>query len=244
MPRERYQRGHLTKTGKTRKMWVAHWFIYEQIEDGENRKHKEKVLGPCAELTRSAAQEILDKLIRETSTVVLSQKQLQEITIAEFGGRYREMKQPGWSPHWRSVMKSLFENQINPQLGSLRMLDVRHKGLQKHLNALASSGLGYSIIHKVRTHLKAMFDEAIEADLVVKNPARLLDLPKVKKVDKAHLLKEECVGALPAARGRDRLVLRLALTLGLRPSELFALRASDVLAGCLRIVSFRQGCVT
>ncbi len=127
-PRAIPARGHLTKTGKTRKMWVAHWFVYEQTEDGENRKHKEKVFSPCAELTKSAAQAILDKLIRETSTAVLSQKQLQEITVAEFGGRYREMKQPGWSPHWRSVMKSLFENQINPQLGSLRMLDVRREG--------------------------------------------------------------------------------------------------------------------
>lgn len=223
-------------------MWTGQWFVYEQTPDGEKRKKREKVVGACSELTKGQAQELLDELIRGSSNS--SPKQLENITVAEFGKRYRELKNPHWTAHWQTVMKSLWLRHIDPQLGAVRLRDLKRERIQLHINDMGAKSISFSIIHKVRTHLKAMLDEAIEADVITKNPARLLDLPKCKKNPRLFLSEEQCLMLLTVAKKRSHLILRLALTLGLRPSEIFALRADDIFPGSLRIdESYVQGLI-
>src|SRR5690242_7281278 len=59
--------------------------------------------------------------------------------------------------------------------------------------------------------------------------------PRTRKPNEQFLSIEECKALLSVAAGRDRLIVSLFLVLGLRPSELFALRDTDVLPGILRI---------
>ncbi len=234
MPRERYQRGFLRKVGVKLKQWEGLWYVYITEDGREVRKRRRKIIGPCAKFTKGKAQEELDRLIRENSA---AHRELAPITVAEYCDRYRAMKESSWSLHNRTVMKSLFARHVIPKLGPLPLLVLTREVLQKHLDDLTATGLSYSILHKTRTHLKSMLDEAEDAGLVPKNVANRIKVPKglSRTVQRPMLTAKECQRFLTAATGRDGLIVALAMIDGLRPSELFALRANDVEPGKLRI---------
>ncbi|MCL4853801.1 MAG: site-specific integrase, partial [Bryobacteraceae bacterium] len=75
--------------------------------------------------------------------------------------------------------------------------------------------------------MHAILDEALEQDFIGKNPARKLDMPETRSTCKRTLSEDEIVALLGVLSGRDRLIIRMFLVLGLRPGELFALRRND-----------------
>ena len=89
------------------------------------------------------------------------------------------------------------------------------------------AGYGESVIHKVRTCASAILDEAFEPGLIERNPVRKLDKPSAQQSERPLLTADQLRALLGAVHGRDRLILRLFVTCGLRPEELFALRWND-----------------
>lgn len=85
--------------------------------------------------------------------------------------------------------------------------------------------------------MNSILDEALEQDFIGKNQARKLEVPETKKKPSERVLAQEEIAELLAAMsGRDRLIVRMLMVLGLRPGELFALRRNDRVApGQLRI---------
>jgi integrase len=75
--------------------------------------------------------------------------------------------------------------------------------------------------------MKAILEEAAEQQYLNRNPAAKLELPKTTKPNRRALAVEEIARLLGAISGRDRLIVRMFLVLGLRPGELFALRRHD-----------------
>ena len=106
--------------------------------------------------------------------------------------------------------------------------------MQGYLNDLAKKD-GESLIHKVRTYLNAVLEEALYQGFVKRNEAALLEKPKVDERDRRFLRPEACKRLPDSTVGRDNLILRLLLFCGLRPGELFALRWDDWEPGALRI---------
>jgi len=118
----------------------------------------------------------------------------------------------------------------NVALGQLDRFDI-----QIHLNSLAA-GFSRSVVLNFRTYIKAILDEAIEQEFLAKNPARKLTMPVTRKPSRRTLAVDEIAELLTNMNGRDRLIVRMFLVLGLRPGELFALRRNDrVVENCLRI---------
>jgi integrase len=136
-------------------------------------------------------------------------------------------------------MTSLFDVHIIPGLGALLITDIKPTDVKAWINKVGAK-FSYSITHKCLTHVRAIFDQLVEDDLITKNPARSkkagVRMPKTKKVDERFLQLSECHALLRAAQSpRDRLLLRVLNACALRPSEAFALQVSDVVAGKLRI---------
>jgi hypothetical protein len=96
--------------------------------------------------------------------------------------------------------------------------------LQTHLNGLAKT-LSQARIQPARFYFKAIFEEAIEKDLVQKNPARKLILPNgLRAPDKTTLSWEQLRHVLASVPLRDCILLTLDMTETFRPNELLALR--------------------
>jgi len=73
-----------------------------------------------------------------------------------------------------------------------------------------------------------MLDEALEQDLIVRNPARKLSFPETRKPRKTVLSEAEIGELLGDLEGRDRLIVRMFLVLALRPGELLHFDAAIV----------------
>jgi integrase len=78
-------------------------------------------------------------------------------------------------------------------------------------------------------------EEAVERDLVVKNQARKLAMPPIRKPCGRFLALEGLEALVAQLEFRDRLIVRMFCTMGFRPGEMFALRWDDVEVGRVRV---------
>jgi integrase len=75
--------------------------------------------------------------------------------------------------------------------------------------------------------LKAILEEALDAELIGKNPARKLVNPETREPEKFVLPKDQARSLLEALPFRDRLMAMIAAFCAMRPGEIFGLRWSS-----------------
>lgn len=241
LTRQRYSRGHLTRSKTKPQQWLGEWHVYRTVGGIEKRVHRgpKLVLNdaglpmPCAKFGKGEAQAALDRMIlldrgRE------DQRPAGPVTFGAAMAHYISVRRPDWSDSHAYNIEWLSKSYMKP-LEDRPLRDLTRQELQECLNSLGEQQLSYSLIHKVRTLLKAVIDEAIEEDWIGKNVARKLKVPRTKAVCKRYLDDAEIKRLLSAATGEDHLILRLFIVCGLRAGELFALRRDDVMPGKLRI---------
>lgn len=231
--RRRHQNGFVQLTGKKPRTWTGFWYVYQTIDGREKRLERSKVIGLRSELTKGEAQEKLREHIN-------GHRPEPDSIFETAANNYFALKQGDWSRKNKSVMTSLFEQHILPHLGPLRIKDMKPTDIKKWINEIGGK-YSYSLTHKCLTHIRAIFDQLVEDDVIFKNPARSkkgnVRLPKTKKPSERFLDFLECQRLLGEAEKdpRDHLLLRILMTCALRPSECFALRLRDVLPGKLCI---------
>ncbi|HWR49604.1 MAG TPA: tyrosine-type recombinase/integrase [Bryobacteraceae bacterium] len=241
LPRAKFQRGTLKQVlrreapGKRVKCWQARYLDYSQTNSEGKPKHRRVWLGKVAEMTKSAAQKKLDGKIADA----LSPEPIREDepTFERWWARWKKLKEPMWSAGSQRNVLPTFDNHVLPKIGHLRVTEITRDVLQQLVNDLASR-YSKSLVHTARTYLKATFEDAVEDDLISKNPARKIEVPPSrKKPDETYLSSQQIQALAAQLFGRDHLMFRLLVVCGLRPGELFALRRNDCDAefGRLRI---------
>jgi integrase len=130
-------------------------------------------------------------------------------------------------------------NYVLPDLGGIRLADVRRGDLQALVDRLLGRGLSASKVRNVLMPLRAIYRHAIERDEILVNPTSNLRLP-------ADIGKRERVATATEARALlaalpepDQALWATAFYGGLRLGELQALRWVDVdlAAGVIRVES-------
>jgi integrase len=118
------------------------------------------------------------------------------------------------------------------------MLDDLDKfTLQTYLIELAPN-YSKSVLSKIRVYFNSILDEAVDLEMLPKNPAGKLAVPRSgKRSATKHLTPEQIPLILFHLSDRDRVIVRMFLILGLRPGEMFALRWNDKEGNSLRIDS-------
>jgi integrase len=115
-------------------------------------------------------------------------------------------------------------------LASLRKVDI-----QAHLSDLAAR-VSPRTVRYVAAILKAALGQAVEWDMIVRNPATGVTLPRGTRSEMRALSAEEAQRLLSAAEGtRFAAFWTLLLTSGLRPGEALALRWSDFDGSAIRV---------
>ena len=236
LPRRKWGNGWVEKRGKRRKVWVGFWYEYVLIGDREHRRVRERVLGTIKEIgdSRPSAMTKLREVRAQLEVEVATQP--ENPTVAELWDRYRAIKAERWSKAMESSLVSTFKTCVLPAIGQTRSQAVTASQLQGLLNSLAKAGRSHSAVKKARTHLKAMFELAVDDKILDASPARRITMPKgIRKVDGTYADRTVVRKLFSAAGRRDRIILRLFVSCGLRPQETFALRANDIERGRLRI---------
>jgi integrase len=233
------------KTIAGRRVWFARWVEYSP--DG-TRRRPERILGAASEISgKKEAKEMLADLIRQRTGRITAKVEAAS-TFAGVWKRYVTLKTPSWSRANTKTLTSVFDRAVLPAIGDRDIASLSLEPLQAVLNHMAEmrigkkgdqvgirTGYGESAIKKARRYMTAMFEFAIGEDLVARNPAKKLEIPRCRKPSERFYSLDEVRRLLAGSQGREHLILHLMILCGLRPGEVFALRTQDIEPGRLLI---------
>ena len=248
LSRPKSQRGELSKympkRGKlARGRYWARWRIYVRQPDGREKvKRAEKIIdrtiaekmgfildynGP---LTKTDAWKVLAKLIQDSNGAPAAFN--AKITFGELAQEYIELNKPNWERSTSRVNVQIIEDHLVGKLGVRGVRDYANTeaDLQRFLNGYVEKQSSRSLLGKLITFLRAIFDLAVDKGLLERNPARKLRAKSRKRSSNLSHTLEECDRLLAHVSGSDHLVVRILIQLGPRSEEAFALRRKDVLS--------------
>jgi integrase len=127
---------------------------------------------------------------------------------------------------------------LKPAIGHIPLNKLTPLHVQQLLNAKKIEGLSPKSIRYIRGTLRTALNQAVRWDLVSRNPASLVDGPRVVHYEIQPFTPEEARTFLAAMKG-DRLeaLYSVALTMGLRQGEALGLcwKEVDLEMGYLRV---------
>lgn len=178
MPRDKHQNGWVVESGKRIKKWIGHWCPYRQ--DG-TRSHSTVVLGFKSKMRKWEAEDALRKHIEKETG---QRAKCDGDPTLQWFWENAYLPSRTWGPAMTSTVTSIVVRHVLPRFGQTRIIDLDKLELQKHLNGLAES-FSRSLVKKVLVQYRGILEEAVERELIDKNPARKLAVPPTRKLSSA-----------------------------------------------------------
>ena len=154
-----------------------------------------------------------------------------KITMDKWFGKWDEIyKVPYVQPNTRATYHRSFKHHIQPYLGKKKLSEIKKTDCQKVLNKLKDKGLGWAVQVHIKRLMIDIFNKAYEDKLVLDNPARSIRTPNLKPEDERRVLtnlEQELFFECSAGSFYNNLFV-VAVSSGLRPGELFALKWDDI----------------
>jgi integrase len=221
MGRPRHQKGSLQirKQGN-RRVWVA---LYRDSA-GIRRW---KTLGLVSKMQKTTAEQEMAKLVAPVNEIS------GDPVVADFvNGVYLPFCRETWKDSTRETTEQRLRTHVVDELGEKRVSELRRDMMQQWLKRKASDINprtnrlnSYSLVAHLRWDLKHILDLAVRDEIVRTNQAEDLSIPRVQTVvNKRHATPKDIATALAALGLRERLIMRLAYLVGLRPGEILALQ--------------------
>lgn len=147
-------------------------------------------------------------------------------------GTIRNRSGDPFKPSALRAYRGAMENRVLPELGPIRLSELRRPDIQDFADSMVSKGLSPSSVQTTLLPLRAIFRRAISRGDLAVNPCSGLELPAVRGRRERFASPEEAEALISAAPELDRAIWATAMYAGLRLGELRALRVEDVdLAG-------------
>jgi len=219
--RKRFQRGCIRKVKHGRR-WV---WIGKYRENGEGRT---KVLGHCADLTEGGAWAKLQEYLQPLNEQAGRRQGLPTNFRVYVTNVYLPQRRKKWKDSSDQTTTERIQTHLLKAFEDAELTDLSRDRLQKFLDQKARS-LSRSVVSHLRWDLNAIFKMAAEDAIIEGNPAGSLVTPKEAKTRaKRTMTKEQVWQALSVLDLRERVIFLLAVLVGMRPGEIFALRWSRV----------------
>lgn len=207
-------------------VWQFRW-----SEKGPNgrRVYRKRVIGtieefPTRDLARSAVAGLIAEVnwtnLRSTSTTM---------TVAQLCSHF-EQRELARSNTWRSYSTKAcyavyLRRWIIPNWGKLELRDVRTIEFESWLRRLP---LAKSSCAKIRGVMSVLFNHACRYEFFDRNPIRLVRQGAKRKAAPNVLTPDEIKTLIDGLAIRERTLVLLAASTGLRQSELFGLKWRDI----------------
>ena len=172
--------------------------------------------------------------------VGMSVKWLEEwlrLTVGDYMDEWYEATSHDLRENTKNFYKTLIGYINETSIVSLPLVGVRPPDVQKAVNQL-SVRLKASTRKAACNMFRRVFKQAMEWDMIEKNPFRGVKLPKVKSNESQYWTEKEAAIFLTAIKGsRHYSVYYVTLATGLRIGELLALTWEDIdlKKGCLKV---------
>jgi len=216
----RYQYGNLTlrKRKKGPDVWQFRWM--------ENRKLKSVLIGTIEKLpTEADAQRAVEHL-RIAINAQVPQQQFHSVTVGALIDRFMEehAKRRCRRNTWKNYL-SLFNKHIRPRWGGQLIQNIKPMAIEGWLESYPHSR---QVKVHIRTLMHILYQAAVRWEMVDRNPVDLVR-QSAKRLKKPRALMPAQVAALLGRLTEPyRTMVITAACLGLRVSELVALKWADV----------------
>lgn len=128
-----------------------------------------------------------------------------------------------------SNYESYIRCHIKPELGNYALKDLRNETIQRFVNNLVKKGLSNIMVRGIFMVLKMVLGQAVTNEMILRNPADNIELPKViKKEAKALSLEEQEKFIELAPNYKAGEIFILMLYTGLRIGEAVVLTWDDI----------------
>ena len=175
--------------------------------------------------TRKEARDKLAKVVEEARQGVLPSDQTWK--VGEYLDYWLEHEKRRQLTHKRH--ESVTRLHIKPGLSHYRLDGLTVRIVQDFLDDLHADGKSVATIHQVRKVLSAALTYAMRQEVITRNVARLVELPRYKSKEAQHWTPDELVQFLDAASSDPLYPAFVLLTLyGLRRGEVLGIRWRDV----------------
>lgn len=175
--------------------------------------------------TRQEVHKKLTRTIEEARQGILPAEEMWKIADYLDFWLEREKRRPLTRKRHESIVRLY----IKPRLGHLRLDALSVRIVQNFLDDLIAEGKSVATIHQTRKVLSAALTYAMRQELIMRNVARLVELPRYRATEASHWTPEETSRFLDAARTDPLYPVFVLLALyGLRRGEAVGLRWRDV----------------
>lgn len=223
--RTRHQDGWVQKRGRNPRTWYGHYYVYElQPDKTEKRRHRGITLGDRATVSKWEAEAKLRQII---ATANRGMPKAADQTLEWFVTQRFFPLKSNWEPSTRATNLGFWKNQMQPAIGKQPLALLDKLKCQIFLNDLAEKGYSFTVVDHCRTMLKAIMSEAVDQDLIFKDPTRKLCTPAMKAPVKPVMSNKDARALLDSLPFRDRLIAMIAAFCAMRPGEIFGLHWSS-----------------
>ncbi len=217
-----HQSGWVQLAGTRRQKWVGRYRVYKA--DGSLSMPK-MFLGWKSELSKSAASLKLEKFLRAGGDT----PQTTGLNFSEYWhSQYVPRRRLRWSEPTERGYEMYMNAYLFPEFGSARMTDIDAQSIATFFDRLRRER-ARSVVLKVWTLLQAVLEDAVDSDVLLKNPMRRVPMPKTKLPQKPTLDADLVPKVLKAVENsenpeRDSAILHIGIFCAMRPAEIFGLR--------------------
>jgi integrase len=177
--------------------------------------------------TRREAQEWLKKTISQIDggmTFASTKISVEEYLIGWLTSTKASKRLTTWN-HYNQLTHSY----IIPNLGQIKIKDLRTDYIQGMYNLLLDQNVGVYTILKIHTLLHSALAQAFRLSIIPRNPAGFVQPPKAPATEMAVLNESQVSHLLVAAKGhRTEALYHLAVISGMRQMELLGLKWTDL----------------
>ena len=174
--------------------------------------------------------EAIEKLAELKASLKRGEKTISErTTVDRWFHEWIEVykKSSGITEKSLAMYGEKYRNYIKPEIGSMKLKDVKEIHLQKIMNGQA--GRSYSHCAKLRMVMQELFSKARKSRLITYDPAEDIKLPSTSRGGNRSITDQERSHILAVAdTHRAGLWILTMLYAGLRPGEAAALQWKDI----------------
>ena len=212
--------GQIIKRGD--RTWLVRIFMGRDAK-GKQIFHHKTIHG-----TKKDAEQYRNKAIREKDLGTFIEP--SPITVDDYMKKWLETAaRPRLRDNTYREYEGLLCRYVSPTLGGKRLSDVRPLDIQSLYTSMSEKNLSARTVRFTHSVLSSAFKQAVRWRMLLQNPCGSVELPRKVSQEMQSLTPIEAARFLAeAASDRWVALFVLALATGLRPSEYFGLKWSDV----------------
>lgn len=177
--------------------------------------------------TRAESHDWLRKMLNQIGQGMTFEG--QNLTLSEYIKSWITLKKNALRVKTAIQYVWLINIYIVPGLGKVKLKDLNLRTVSRFYEALTNQGVGLSNIRYSHRVLHAALEQAVKDGAIIRNPAHGATVPRAVHKE-MQILNDQQVGLflVAASVSRYKVLYHLAITTGMRFSELRGLRWSDV----------------